>query len=97
VLTENGIVWVEGLFHIRKDLHSTLGPNTGYPTMFLVISSAPWYISNQTLHDNLKIPLVKDLIHSQATKCRNRNKDHVNELVTALTDVPPVIRRLERL
>jgi hypothetical protein len=60
------------------------------------MANAPWYVSNQTLHDDLKIPFIKDVIHSQATKYRSRNTDHINELVAALTDVPPVVRRLKR-
>jgi hypothetical protein len=61
-----------------------------------LMANAPWYVSNQTLHDDLKIPFIKDVIHSQATKYRNRNMNHKNELVTAFTDVPPAIRRLKR-
>jgi hypothetical protein len=61
-----------------------------------MMTNAPWYISNQTLHDDLKIPFIKDVIHLQATKYRNRNKNQKNELITALTDVPPVARRLKR-
>jgi hypothetical protein len=26
----------------------------------------------------------------------NRNKNHINELIAALTDVPPIVRRLKR-
>jgi hypothetical protein len=63
---------------------------------FRLMAYAPWYVSNQTLHDDLKIPFIKDVIHSQATKYSNRNTNHINELVTALTDVPPDIRRLNR-
>jgi hypothetical protein len=60
------------------------------------MTNAPWYVSNQTLHNDLKIPFIKDVILSQATKYRNRNRNHTNELITALTDVPPVVRRLKR-
>jgi hypothetical protein len=60
------------------------------------MTNAPWDVSNQTLHNDLKIPFIKDVIHLQATKYRNRNKNHTNELITALTDVPPVARRLKR-
>jgi hypothetical protein len=42
------------------------------------------------------IPFIKDVIHLQATKYRNMNMNHTNELITALTDVPPVARRLKR-
>jgi hypothetical protein len=61
-----------------------------------MITKAPWYVSNQTLHNDLKIPFIKDAIYSQATKYRNRNKNHINELIAALTDVPPIVRRLKR-
>jgi hypothetical protein len=26
-----------------------------------MISGAPWYVSNQTLHEDLKIPLIQDM------------------------------------
>jgi hypothetical protein len=61
-----------------------------------LITNAPWYVSNQTLHDDVKIPFIRDVTYSQATKYRNRNKNHINELINALTDVPPVSRRLKR-
>jgi hypothetical protein len=61
-----------------------------------MVTNAPWYVSNQTLHDNLKIPFIKVVIHSQAIKYRNRNMNHINELIAALTDVPPIERRLKR-
>jgi hypothetical protein len=61
-----------------------------------MMTNTPWYVSNQTLHDDLKIPVLKDVIHSQAPKYRNRNKNHTNELINALTDVPPVTRRFNR-
>jgi hypothetical protein len=60
------------------------------------MTNAPWYVSNQTLHHDLKLQFIKDVIHSQATKYRNRNKNHINELTAVLTDVPPIVRRLKR-
>jgi hypothetical protein len=61
-----------------------------------IMTNAPWYVSNQTLHNDLQIPFIKEVIHRQATKYRDRNTKHKNELITALTDVPPVARRLKR-
>jgi hypothetical protein len=61
-----------------------------------MMTNIPWYVSNQTLHDDLKIPFIKDVINLQATKYRNGTKNHTNELITALIDVPPVARRLKR-
>jgi hypothetical protein len=37
-----------------------------------MISGAPWYISNQTLHEDLKMPLIKDMIKSNINKYKNR-------------------------
>jgi hypothetical protein len=61
-----------------------------------MITNAPWYVSNQTLHDDLKIHFISDVIHSQAIKYKNRNTNHINELIAALTDVPPIERMLKR-
>jgi hypothetical protein len=34
-----------------------------------MISGAPWYVSNQTPHEDLKIPLIQDMIkHNINTK-----------------------------
>jgi hypothetical protein len=49
------------------------------------------------LQPNLQIPLIKEVIHRQATKYRDRNTKYKNELITALTDAPPAARRLKRL
>jgi hypothetical protein len=61
-----------------------------------MMTNGPWHVSNQILHDDLKVPFIKDVIHSQATKYINRNKNHINELINALTDVPSITRRLKR-
>jgi hypothetical protein len=28
-----------------------------------MITNAPWYVTNQTLHDDLEVPFIKDVIH----------------------------------
>jgi hypothetical protein len=62
-----------------------------------IMTNAPWYVSNLTLHNDLQIPLIMEVIHRQATKYRDRNAKHKNELITALTDAPPAARRHTRL
>jgi hypothetical protein len=37
-----------------------------------MISGAPWYVSNQTLHEDLKIPFIQDMIKSNINKYKNR-------------------------
>jgi hypothetical protein len=36
-----------------------------------MISGAPWYVSNQTLHEDLKIPFIQDMIKSNVNKYKN--------------------------
>jgi hypothetical protein len=31
-----------------------------------MITNAPWYVTNQTLHDDLKVPFIKDVIQEKS-------------------------------
>jgi hypothetical protein len=31
-----------------------------------MITNAPWYVTNQTLHDDLKVSFIKDVIQKEA-------------------------------
>ena len=58
--------------------------------------NAPWYVTNEAIHRDLKIPTVKEEI----TKCSNRyikrvNK-HRNPLITKLLNTSVQIRRLRK-
>jgi hypothetical protein len=37
-----------------------------------MISGAPWYVSNQTLHEDFKIPLIQNVITVQIQRPNNR-------------------------
>lgn len=62
-----------------------------------MIANAPWYISNQTIHDDFGIPFIKDIIRPHATRYNQRNAIHSNRLISELADRPVVERRLRRL
>ena len=64
--------------------------------MLRMISSAPWYVSNQTLHCDFDIPYVTEVVRINATKYKNRSTEHSNQLIRALFS-PSVDRRLKRL
>jgi len=64
--------------------------------MFRMISSAPWYISNQTLHNDFEIPYVKKVIRINTNKYKNRNTVHSIQLIRTIFN-PSVDRRLQRL
>jgi len=64
--------------------------------MLRIISSAPWYVSNHTLHSDFDIPYVTEVVRINANKYKNRSIEHSNQLIRALFN-PSVDRRLKRL
>jgi hypothetical protein len=43
-----------------------------------MITNAPWYVSNLTLHNDLKIPFVEEAIALYGTKYKKPTMDHNN-------------------
>jgi len=64
--------------------------------MLRIISSAPWYVSNQTLHNDFEIPYVTEVKSINANKYKNRSTVHSNQLIRTFF-TPSVDRRLKRL
>ena len=64
--------------------------------MLIMISSAPWYVSNQNLHSDSDIPYVTEVVRINANKYKTRSTEHSNQLIRALLN-PSVDRRLKRL
>ena len=58
--------------------------------------NAPWYVTNETIHHDLKIPSDKDKIHKSRSRYNTRVNNHHNPLVTQLLDTTNQIRRLKR-
>lgn len=54
-----------------------------------MMAKASWYV--QTLHQDLKIAFIADVVISYAVK---QGLNYSNELIDVLTDIPPVDRRL---
>ena len=61
-----------------------------------ILVNAPWYVSNQMLHDDLDIPSINDEIQRVATKYDSTTHNHVNDLVECLYNNGPKARRLCR-
>ena len=57
--------------------------------MLRALVGAPWYVSNQTLHTDLKIPFVTDAIKRIATKYNQRVVDYQNQLIEQLYNKRP--------
>jgi hypothetical protein len=62
-----------------------------------MISGATWYVSNQTVHEDLKIPLIQDIIKSNTKKYKDRTTGHENQLVKELFTPTLEERRLKRI
>jgi hypothetical protein len=60
------------------------------------IAGAPWYVSNKTIHEDLNIPFIKDVIKQQANRYRNRNTGHENQLIDELSTPHANERRLKK-
>ena len=56
-----------------------------------MITNAPWYVSNLTLHEDLKIPYVREVTFEKYAKHHRKLETHPNPLLD--TGQP---RRLER-
>jgi hypothetical protein len=59
------------------------------------IADAPWFVSNHTLHKDLNIPYVSEVINERIDKHLNKLVSHPNPLVETLTQ-PTRNRSLKR-
>jgi hypothetical protein len=62
-----------------------------------MIPGAPRYVSNQTLHEDLKTPLIQDMIKSYINKYKNRTSVNENQLIKDLFTQTLEERRLKRI
>jgi hypothetical protein len=59
------------------------------------IANAPWYAPNIRLHEDLNVPLVKEVLKQRSTRCHSKIEGHVNILTQPLLE-PHNERRLKR-
>jgi hypothetical protein len=59
------------------------------------MTDAPWYVSNFTLHNDLGIPYIKDVIQERSSKHHDRIEVHPNPLLQPLLE-KQTNRRLKR-
>ena len=57
--------------------------------------NAPWYVTNETIHRDLKIPTVKEEILKYSNRYSKRVIKHRNPLITKLLNTLDQIRRLK--
>lgn len=61
-----------------------------------VIAGAPWYVRNDVLHADLRIPTVVEMIRSLSTRHEWRLHSHLNDLALALLDNSETLCSLQR-
>jgi hypothetical protein len=61
------------------------------------LANAPWYILNITLHNDLCIPYVTEVIRTYAKNHKNLNKQNKNQLIRDRFNQPEIRRRLNRM
>jgi hypothetical protein len=59
-----------------------------------MITNAPWYVTNQTLHVDLKVPFIKDAIHHGKL---GKKSNPILELLLELLLEQQQTRRLKKL
>ena len=65
-------------------------------TLLRSIVNAPWYVSNELLHNDLHIPSITDEIQRAATRYNKTTHNHANDLIEHLYNNGPIDRRLCR-
>jgi hypothetical protein len=63
--------------------------------ILITTANAPWFVSNHTLHTDLNIPYVSEVINERVNKHLNKPESHFNPLVETLKQ-PMRNRRLKR-
>jgi hypothetical protein len=61
-----------------------------------MITNAPWYVTNQTLHDDLKVPFIKDVIQEKSINHHDKLGNHSNPILQPLLEQQQR-RRLKKL
>jgi hypothetical protein len=61
------------------------------------MTNAPWNVSNDTLHNDLGIPIISDVIKERSNKHPNRLETHTNPLMQPLLEEPKFRRLKKRL
>jgi hypothetical protein len=51
-----------------------------------MITNAPWYVTNETLHYDLKVPFIKDVIQEKSINHHDKLGNHSNPILQPLLE-----------
>lgn len=66
------------------------------PKMLRIIVDVPWFVTNESLHRDLKMPTIKEEIKNLAIRYRDRLEIHPNAYSVGLMKEDGSVRRLKR-
>jgi hypothetical protein len=52
----------------------------------MMITNAPWYVTNQTLHEDLNVSYITEVIQERSIKHHNKIKIHSNAILWPLSE-----------
>jgi hypothetical protein len=61
-----------------------------------MFTNSPWYVTDQTLHDDLKVPFIKDVIQEKYIYHHDKLRNHSNPILQPLLEQQQR-RRLKKL
>ena len=90
-------VWTYGIMLWGTSSKSNIDILERYQSKTLrLITSAPWFVSNNCIRKDLNVLSVRDEIKRFSEKYLQRLSDHINPLAVALLDDSTETRRLKR-
>jgi hypothetical protein len=51
-----------------------------------MVTNAPWYVTNQTIHDDLKVPSIKDVIQKRSINHHDKLGNHSNPILQPILE-----------
>jgi hypothetical protein len=51
-----------------------------------MITNSPWYVTNHTLHDDIKVPFIKDVIQEKSINHQDKLGNHSNPILQPLLE-----------
>jgi hypothetical protein len=90
-------VWTYGieLWGCSKPSNTKI-PQTFQSKTLRKLANGPWYISNLTLHDDLRIPYVTEVVRTYAKNHKNRTAQNNKQLIRDLFTQPEILTMLLR-
>jgi hypothetical protein len=58
----------------------------GQSKILRMVTNAPWYVTIQTLHDDLNVPFIKDIIQEKSINHHNKLGNHRNPMLQPLLE-----------